>query len=335
MRTVTITPQGTSTTQLGFGCSSLMGAMTRKESLRMLDVAFDAGVRHFDVAPMYGYGQAEACLGDLLARHRGEVTVTTKYGIPPASNQSLLSLGRRFARPVLKLLPGLKSRLNRAAGAVAGGAPKSPFTPEQAQAGLESSLRELHTDHIDLWLLHEVDAGDLAQQPGVDKLFQTLESAVSSGKVGSFGIASGREKVPALLATHPAFCPVAQYEWSVLDPAIGPTAYMRLHHRAISEPFQILSAALARRVDIRTEWSRELGADLAQPGELARLMLKAAVELNPACVVLFSSRKPAHMKANVELSGNPTFTEAAQKLHVLVQRRAAELGLVPIDTHIA
>jgi D-threo-aldose 1-dehydrogenase len=45
---------GRKTTRLGYGCSSLMGAMGRKESLAMLECAFDAGVRHFDVAPMYG-----------------------------------------------------------------------------------------------------------------------------------------------------------------------------------------------------------------------------------------------------------------------------------------
>ncbi len=327
MRTVTITPQGTTTTQLGFGCSTLMGVMTRQESVRMLDAAFDAGVRHFDVAPMYGYGRAEACVGDLLARHRGQVTVTTKYGIPPARNQSLLSVGRRIARPVLRLVPGLKSRLNRAAGAVAAGPPKSLFAPEQAQAGLESSLRELRTDHIDLWLLHEVDSNDLADEATADLLLKTLDAAVRSGKIGAFGIASGREKVPALLTTHPAFCSTTQYEWSILHPAIGPTPYRRLHHRAISESFQLLSAALMLHPDIRAKWSQELAADLSEPGLLARLMLKAAVEANPESVILFSSRRPTHMQANVELSGSPAQTQVATKLHEIVQQRGAELGL--------
>ena len=62
---------GRTTTRLGYGCSSLMGALGQKESLALLEAAYDAGVRHFDVAPLYGFGQAEGCLGEFLARHRG------------------------------------------------------------------------------------------------------------------------------------------------------------------------------------------------------------------------------------------------------------------------
>ena len=79
-----------------------MGAMGRRESVAMLEAAFDAGIRHFDVAPMYGFGQAEGCLGEFLGRHRADVTVTTKYGIPPAKNQGLIGLARVLARRVYR-----------------------------------------------------------------------------------------------------------------------------------------------------------------------------------------------------------------------------------------
>src|ERR1017187_3567692 len=98
--------KGRTTTRLGFGCSSLMGAMGRRESSAMLETAFDAGIRHFDVAPMYGFGHAEGCLGEFLGRHRGEVTVTTKYGIPPVRGQGWMGLARAAARPVGRALPG-------------------------------------------------------------------------------------------------------------------------------------------------------------------------------------------------------------------------------------
>src|ERR1035441_1591047 len=100
---------GRTTTRLGFGCSSLMGAMGRRESSAMLEAAFDAGIRHFDVAPMYGFGQAEGCLGEFLGRHRGEVTVTTKYGIPPVRSQGWMGLARGAARPAGGAVPDRKS----------------------------------------------------------------------------------------------------------------------------------------------------------------------------------------------------------------------------------
>ena len=86
MERIDLATTGRTTTRLGYGCSSLMGALGRKESLGLLEAAFDAGVRHFDVAPLYGFGQAESCVGEFLSRHKAEVTVTTKYGIPPAKN---------------------------------------------------------------------------------------------------------------------------------------------------------------------------------------------------------------------------------------------------------
>ena len=53
------------------------------DSLAILEAAWDAGIRHFDVAPMYGYGEAgRYCMGEFQKRHRGEATVTTKYGNP-------------------------------------------------------------------------------------------------------------------------------------------------------------------------------------------------------------------------------------------------------------
>ena len=56
--------------------------LNRRQSLALLESAFEAGIRHFDTAPMYGYGEAESCLWEFLSKHPGEMTVTTKFGIP-------------------------------------------------------------------------------------------------------------------------------------------------------------------------------------------------------------------------------------------------------------
>ena len=39
---------------IGFGCSSL-ASVGRKNAIRLLESAFDVGIRHFDVARYYGY----------------------------------------------------------------------------------------------------------------------------------------------------------------------------------------------------------------------------------------------------------------------------------------
>ncbi len=319
MNPIPLATTGRSTSPLGFGCSSLMGATGRKQSFALLEHAFDAGIRHFDVAPMYGYGAAEGCLGAFLAHHRAAVTVTTKYGIPPPRQQGLLRAARRAAGPVLKLLPGLKRKLASAANAVTAAEPKAPFTATAAQASLDRSLAELRTDRVDLWLLHEAEAEDLNDE----SLLGFLQNAVATGKIGAFGCGSSADKVPALLAHKPQYCPVLQFEWSVLDQPLGPLPAFTLHHRTLTARFQDLEAALRKNSSLRSRWSDETGADLAQPGTLAALMLKAALVLNPSSIVLVSSRNPRHITENVRVAGEGSLTAPALKLYDLAQREAA------------
>lgn len=326
METVEIGNSGRRTSQLGFGCSSVMGALGRRPSLQMLESAFDSGIRHFDVAPMYGYGEAEACLGDFL-KHHPEATVATKFGIEPARKGSLMGAVRTLARPIVQLLPGAKKRLAQVAGKVSGKSQKASFTAAQAQASLERSLNALQRDHIDLWLLHEVEASDLdaSNTAEGEALLPTLEGAVASGKVGRFGIGSGREKVPALLERHPAFCATQQYEWSVLDPLPEPSNAFRIHHRTLTEKFRGLHAALSSQPELAGLWSQQSGADLRSPEVLAQVMMKAALVLHPRSIILFSSKNPGHIQANARLAGDPALADAARTFYALVQANGAPL----------
>ena len=282
----------------------------------MLEVAFDAGIRHFDVAPMYGFGQAEGCLGEFLGRHRGEVTVTTKYGIPPARSQGWMGLARAAARPVVRALPGLKRGMAQVAGSAVQPAGKASFTAAEARESLERSLRELRTDHIDVWLLHEATVDDLRD----DGLLRLLQDAVASGKIGSFGVGSERARVETLLTARPEYCATVQFEWSVMDSPVGSMKSFRMHHRALTENIRGLQARLVQEKARCADWSREVGADLADRAALAALMLKAALEENPESVILFSSKRPAHIRQNVEVAGDAALEAPARRLYALVQR---------------
>ena len=321
MQQITLGQSGRQTTRLGFGCSSIMGAMGRRESLALLEAAYDAGVRHFDVAPMYGFGEAESCLGEFLVRRRDDVTVTTKYGIPPAQNRSLLSLGRRIAGPVVKRLPGVKQRLAKAANAVVSAPQKSSFTPLEAKQSLDRSLAALRTDHIDLWLLHEAEASDLSD----DGLLRLLEDETQKGTIGTFGIGSGCEKIPDLTAMRPQYCRTLQYEWSVLDAPIAEGNVFRIHHRALTNNFRALHAVLVQHAETCRRWSDAVGSDLNNANNLAALMLKASLAVNPASIILFSSKSAQHIQANVATARNATIEAAARQLYQLVQSERASL----------
>jgi aryl-alcohol dehydrogenase-like predicted oxidoreductase len=314
------------TTRLGYGCSSIMGAINRRHSLRLLDAAFNAGIRHFDVAPMYGYGEAESCLGEFLQHHRGEVTVTTKYGIAPPKRGGALRAARRIMGPAIQRIPALKRRLVRAASAVAAPADKSKFSAEEARASLENSLRLLQTDVIDVLLLHEAEAQDLTD----DGLLEFLQESVSQGKIGSFGVGSDSAKIPALLRDRASYCRVVQHDWSVLDAHEQTSAAFHIHHRALTDRLHTLHATVASDPQRCRRWSDATGRDLARREQLASLMLKAALVLYPNTILLVSSRNPAHIRENVRVAEDASLEGPARRLYDLVQSEGLASAANPL-----
>lgn len=319
-------PSGRQTTRLGYGCSRLMGSIGRPESSALLEAAYEAGIRHFDVAPAYGGGQAEACVGEFLVRHRAEVTVATKYGVPVHDRPGLKLALRRFAMPVIEKVPGLKQRLQRAVAVPGKPGPREslPFTAALMQASVETSLKLLRTDHIDLFLLHEVMADDLAEDANADRILRLLEGYVAAGTIGAFGCASSQPRLAEILSQRPQFCTVVQHEWSVLDPLQAPEPF-RILHRSLSEHFLQLHTALLGDKAVAARWSATCGADVANAETLAQLMLKASLVANPGSVVLFSSKKPAHIKANIALLHDAAREEQATRFYALVRAEAGAI----------
>src|SRR6185437_2089938 len=186
LETVALPGGGRPTTRVGFGCSGLMGGLSERESLALLETAFDAGIRHFDVAPSYGHGLAERCLGKFLQGKADKVTVTTKYGILPARAVGMLDSLRKIVRPVVRHTPHLRHRVAKTAAALK---TRAHFSTKEAQRSLEHSLRELGLDAIDLWLLHEARGEDL-KDPG---LLSWMREKQQEGKIGTYGLGTDRQ----------------------------------------------------------------------------------------------------------------------------------------------
>ena len=135
-----------------------------------------------------------------------------------------------------------------------------------------------------------------------------------------FGVGTDREILPELESKHPKYCPAMQYEWSVLNPPVSVSAAFRIHHRALSQHFHALTETLKAQPEQCRRWSQEVGEDLAKPGKLAHLMLKASYVLNPDAIVLFSSKLPEHIQTNVAVSGDAGLETPARRLYDLIQR---------------
>ena len=283
--------------RLGFGCNSLLGPKPRSEGRALLETAFDAGVRHFDVARGYSSGDAEGLVGEFLAGRRDQVTVTTKFGLqPPSGGLAKSRWIKDVARRLMRISPGLRRMLGKRSRQMV---QPGQFAPDQAIASLAVSLAELKIDRIDTFLLHEPAPTDCT-----DELRDALDGAVRDGKIGRFGVGTGIDHALTIAADRPAFADVLQIPASVVDrnldrlPALPPSSTV-ITHGAISAPFTRLRTYLAAHPEVAKSWSDSLTLDLADPATLAPLMLAYSVASNPGGIVLFSSTKPATIRSNV------------------------------------
>lgn len=295
------------TPAIGFGCSSLTG-IDPSNANRVLQTAFDAGVRHFDTARYYGYGEGEGILGRFLRIRRPEVTITTKFGIEPPRRTTALGVGLYFGRRIVRLLPAMRGFLQHGTQSLV---KSGAFSAQQAQVSLETSLRELSTDHIDLYLLHDYI---VSEQPP-DELLAFLESSVKAGKIRSFGVGTSFENVLQALEQQPRLCSVLQFQNNVLTRNCErlPRSHsdrLVITHGALGGSYRSVLTFLEARRDVARDWAAKLGCDLLDENTLSALMLNYAADANPRGLVLFSSRDPARVSRNVKAVLESDFSPA-------------------------
>lgn len=136
--------------EIGIGCAALSIRSPETDDDAVVDMlvhAYEAGVRYFDVAPLYGGGRGEVLLGEALAQMRGPAMVSTKVGY---------------------------------AGAIPYGGRQAPedrrkdFSASAIERGITDSLRRLNRDRVDIVFLHDpADGLDLIVRealPALDRL---------------------------------------------------------------------------------------------------------------------------------------------------------------------
>ena len=168
---------------LGFGCGAVVGRVGRRQSLRAMEIAWDAGINFFDTARSYGYGEAEGVLGGFLAGRREQAIVSTKFGIQPHAPSTLKRLAKPPVRALLKVVPQARGLVRRAATTPSAG---GHFSVAELRSSLEESLRQLRTDYVDFLFLHEAPASALA----MDDLMAELEDLRTAGKLRCVGTSS-------------------------------------------------------------------------------------------------------------------------------------------------
>ena len=143
----------------------------------LIQTALDLGINFFDHADIYGGGKSEEIFGKVLEKHpeyRDKMILQTKCAIVP---------GKRY-----------------------------DFSKEYIINAVNGSLERLHTDHVEILLLHRPDA--LCDPQEVAEAFDEL---YESGKVKYFGVSNHTPGQIALLqkyTKHPII--IDQLQFSIV-----------------------------------------------------------------------------------------------------------------------
>lgn len=302
-------PGGLTVSRLGFGCSGLMAKLSRRESLRLLEIAFENGITHFDTARMYGYGEAESVLGEFMAPRRSAVTVTTKAGILPPKRRLMGSVARAAARRIAGMHPMLRRAVRRKAEAMI---QHGCFDPASVRSSIETSLRELRTDCIDVVLLHDCSLEDL-ETPGLDACLGEIQRR---GLVKHFGLATTFEVIAQARPHAELFTRVVQFPCDLWqDRTEGWLANRAVFtHSALGIAFAELRKTLAIDATLARSWSDRLGFDAQDIKQLAHAFLSAALSVRPEACVLFSSQRLESVASNAKVEPNPEILRALREL---------------------
>jgi aryl-alcohol dehydrogenase-like predicted oxidoreductase len=108
---------GLEVSRVGLGCNNVGRRIDFARTREVVDAAIDAGVTFFDTADVYGDGNSERFLGELLQGRRDRVVLATKFGH----------------------------------GVARGG------SRDHVLAAIDASLDRLRTDHVDVYYYHRPD----------------------------------------------------------------------------------------------------------------------------------------------------------------------------------
>jgi aryl-alcohol dehydrogenase-like predicted oxidoreductase len=138
---------------VGLGTNNFGGRLADDAARLVLDEALDLGINFIDTADIYGgnspagAGASESQLGRLLAGRRTGVVLATKVGFPMSESPTERGASRRWI-----------------------------------VTEVESSLRRLQTDYIDLYQVHTPDP-----QTPIEETLRALDDLVQAGKVRHVG----------------------------------------------------------------------------------------------------------------------------------------------------
>jgi D-threo-aldose 1-dehydrogenase len=294
-------------TRFGLGTAPLGGLyepVTDAQAHATIERAYNAGVRFFDTAPLYGHGLAEKRLGEALRRYAGEAWVlATKVG-------RLLRVG---APPDITQYHEGKPFYH---GTPAGVNPVLDFGYDGAMRSVEESLGRLGLDRVDILHVHDPDDHVDAALAGA---YRALDRLRTEGTIGAVGVGANRTApLIRFIGEADVDCFLLAGRYTLLD-QIGLAELLPLcarHNIAVIAGGVFNSGVLARPAEGATfDYIPARAGVMATAHRLDAVCRRHGVPLaaaalqfplgHPAVVsVLAGCRSPAEVDANVRLFGH-------------------------------
>lgn len=174
---------GPTVSAVGLGCmgmSEFYGSTDDTQSRKIILTALENGVTMLDTADTYGDGHNERLISDVLKEWDREVFIATKFGIVRT--------------------PGVYER-------------KICGRPEYVKKAVESSLKRLNIDTVDLYYIHRIDI-----DVPIEETIGAMSELVKEGKIQHIGISEPSvETVLKAHAVHPITCIQSEYSLFTRD----------------------------------------------------------------------------------------------------------------------
>ena len=177
---------------IGLGCMNICPVYgpppSFEDAERLLLSALDEGVDFFDTAALYGFGDSERIMGQVLSKHRSRFTLASKCGM---QGVDVKGDGKK-----VRVIDG---------------------RPSTIKATCDDSLRRLNTDVIDLYYLHRWD-----KQVPIEESVGALADLKRAGKIRSIGLSEvSSATLRKAHAEHPITALQTEYSLWTRNPEIS------------------------------------------------------------------------------------------------------------------